>query len=154
MKAIALSEYGGPDVLAPVELADPKVGPDSVLVRAVAAAVNPVDAKIRQGFLDGVFDSYFPLIPGWDVAGIVERIGPAVSEFAVGDEVVAYVRKDHIQYGTYAELVSCPVRTLARRPIAVGYEQSAALPLAGLTAYQILARALHVSSDEIGRAHV
>lgn len=153
MRAIAIKEYGGPEVMDFVDVADPKVGPDSVLVRVVAAGVNPVDSKIRQGGLDPAFDSYFPLVPGWDVAGIVEQIGPAVSEFAVGDEVVGYVRKDHIQYGTYAELVSCPVRTLARRPTAVGYEAAAALPLAGLTAYQALAKALHVSEGDTVLVH-
>lgn len=153
MKAIAIRQYGEPDVLESVDLPDPKVGPDSVLVRVVAAGVNPVDFKIRRGFLDPFFDSYFPLIPGWDVAGIVEQIGPAVSEFAVGDEVVGYVRKDHIQYGTYAELVSCPVRTLARRPTAATFEQSAGLPLAGLTAYQALATALHVGTGDTVLVH-
>lgn len=153
MQAMAIKQYGEPDALEATELPDPKVGPDSVLVRTVAAGVNPVDFKIRRGGLDPVFDSYFPLVPGWDVAGIVEQIGPAVSEFAVGDEVVGYVRKDHIHYGTYAELVSCPVRTLTRRPTAVGFEESAALPLAGLTAYQALARALHVSSDDAVLVH-
>lgn len=153
MKAMAIRQYGEPDVLESTDLPDPKVGPDSVLVRVVAAGVNPVDAKIRRGFLDPAFDSYFPLIPGWDLAGIVEMVGPAVAEFAVGDEVVGYVRKDHIQYGTYAELVSCPVRTLARRPTGVGFEQSAGLPLAGLTAHQALAKALHVSSDDTVLIH-
>lgn len=153
MKAVAIRQYGEPDVLEPTDLPDPKVGPDSVLVRTVAAGVNPVDAKIRRGYLDAAFDSYFPLIPGWDLAGIVEQVGPAVSEFAVGDEVVGYVRKDHIQHGTYAEMVSCPVRTLARRPTAIGFEGAAGLPLAGLTAHQALAKALHVSSDDTVLVH-
>lgn len=153
MKAIAIRQYGEPDVLEPADLPDPKVGPDSVLVRVVAAGANPVDFKIRRGFLDPFFDSYFPLVPGWDVAGIVEQIGASVSEFAVGDEVVGYVRKDHIHYGTYAELVSCPVRTLARRPTVATFEQSAALPLAGLTAYQALTKVLTVGGEDTVLVH-
>ncbi|MGE5185138.1 MAG: alcohol dehydrogenase catalytic domain-containing protein [Acidobacteriota bacterium] len=64
MKAIATTKYGGPEVLALTELPDPKLGPDSVLVRAKAASVNPVDWKILAGFLDGIMRVHFPLVPG------------------------------------------------------------------------------------------
>jgi NADPH:quinone reductase-like Zn-dependent oxidoreductase len=139
MKAIAANQYGGPDVLALVDLPDPKVGPDSVLVRTKAAGVNPVDWKILAGFLDGIMRVHFPLIPGWDLAGVVERVGPAVTELAPGDEVIGYVREDHVQDGTFAELVAAPVRTVAKKPRALDWKQAAGLPLAGLTAYQALA---------------
>jgi NADPH:quinone reductase-like Zn-dependent oxidoreductase len=136
MKAITISSYGGPDVLELTEQPDPLVGPDYVLVRVRAASVNPVDYKIREGYLQGTFPSHLPLIPGWDVAGVVERVGPAVTEYVPGDEVVGYVRKDTIEHGTYAELVAAHVRHLALRPTSVSFEQAAALPLAGLTAWQ------------------
>lgn len=136
MKAIAINEYGGPETLALTELPDPRVGPDSVLVRARAAGVNPVDWKITEGRYDAVMRVHFPLVPGWDVAGVVERAGPAVTEYAPGDEVVGYVREDHVQCGTFAELVAAPVRTLARKPASLGWREAAGLPLAGLTAYQ------------------
>jgi NADPH:quinone reductase-like Zn-dependent oxidoreductase len=71
MKAITISSYGGPDVLELTEQPDPLVGPDYVLVRVRAASVNPVDYKIREGYLQGAFPSHLPLIPGWDVAGVV-----------------------------------------------------------------------------------
>lgn len=138
MRAVALTEYGSPDVLSVHELPDPPVGPDVVLVRMAAAGVNPVDYKIRQGHLRGAFPHHEPLIPGWDVAGTVERVGPAVQEFAVGDEVLGYVRRDHVQYGTYADLVPAPVRTLAHRPAGLDVTAAAGLPLAGLTALQAL----------------
>ena len=112
---MAITEYGDPDVLQLMDLPDPLVGPDSVLVRARAASVNPVDTKVRAGYLQGAFASHFPLVPGWDVAGVVEAFGPAVT-IAVGDEVMGYVRRDEIQHGTYAELVSAPLRTVARKP--------------------------------------
>ncbi|HZG05736.1 MAG TPA: NADP-dependent oxidoreductase [Streptomyces sp.] len=140
MKAIALEKYGGPDDLTLLDLPDPKVGPDSVLVRVKAAGVNPVDWKIGAGYLDAILDAHFPLVPGWDVAGVVESVGADAGEFAPGDEVIGYVRKDWAQHGTYAELVAAPVRTLARKPAALSWRQAAGLPLAGLTAYQSLER--------------
>jgi NADPH:quinone reductase-like Zn-dependent oxidoreductase len=136
MKAITISSYGGPDVLELTEQPDPVVGPDYVLVRVRAASVNPVDYKIREGYLQGAFPSHLPMILGWDVAGVVEQVGPAVTEYVPGDEVVGYVRKDTIEHGTYAELVAAHVRHLALRPTSVSFEQAAALPLAGLTAWQ------------------
>ncbi|TXC94161.1 NADP-dependent oxidoreductase [Streptomyces sp. ISID311] len=140
MKAISTQTYGGPDVLAYSDLPDPKVGPDSFLVRVKAAGVNPVDWKILAGYLDPMLDTHFPIVPGWDVAGVVEAVGADATEYAVGDEVIGYVRKDAVQHGTYAELVAAPVRTLARKPASLSWQQAAGLPLAGLTAYQSLAR--------------
>lgn len=141
MRALSYSRYGGPDVLELSDLPAPKVGPDSVLVRVRAASVNPVDWKVRQGYLDPMMDTVFPVVPGWDVAGVVDRVGPDAPEFAVGDEVFGYVRKDWIQGGTFAELVAAPVRTLARKPDSLTFEEAAAVPLAGLSAYQTIERA-------------
>ncbi|MER7110369.1 NADP-dependent oxidoreductase [Streptomyces sp. NPDC000229] len=144
MKAISYSRYGGPEVLEFGDRPDPKVGPDKVLVSVRAAAVNPVDWKAQAGYLDTSFDAVFPVIPGWDVSGVVVQPGVSVPEFAVGDEVMGYVREDVLCHGTFAEYVAAPVRTLARKPRNLGFEESAALPLAGLTAYQVLHRALRV----------
>lgn len=140
MRAITYSRYGGSDVLELTDLPTPKVGPDSVLVRVRAASVNPVDWKMRQGYLDQVMDVTFPAVPGWDVAGVVERVGLDTPELAVGDEVYGYVRKDWVQGGTFAEYVSAPVRTLARKPRNLSFEEAAAVPLAGLTAWQSIRR--------------
>ncbi|KWT60763.1 alcohol dehydrogenase [Streptomyces albus subsp. albus] len=140
MKAVIAHSYGDPDTLAWTDQPDPKVGPDSVLVRVKAAGVNPVDWKVLVGYLDPMMDVHFPLIPGWDVAGVVEAVGQDATEFDVGDEVVGYVRKDEVQHGTFAELVAAPVRTLARKPAALDWQQAAGLPLAGLTALQALDR--------------
>ena len=138
MKAITISSYGGADVMELTDQPDPVVGPDYVLVRVKASSVNPVDYKIREGYLQGAFPSHLPMILGWDVAGVVEKVGPAVRELAEGDEVVGYVRKDSIEHGTYAELVAAHVRHLARKPASVSFEEAGALPLAGLTALQSL----------------
>ncbi|WP_328957123.1 NADP-dependent oxidoreductase [Kitasatospora purpeofusca] len=138
MKAIAIHRYGGPEVVEYTDLPDPKVGPDSVLVQVRAAGVNPVDWKVRDGLLDGLLDAHFPLVMGWDAAGVVRAVGGGVTEFAPGDEVYGCVRKDTVEHGTYAELVAAPVRTLARKPAALDWAQAGGLPLAGLTALQSL----------------
>ncbi|MFI5571472.1 NADP-dependent oxidoreductase [Streptomyces sp. NPDC051740] len=153
MKAISYSRYGGPEVLGLGEVDDPRVGPDSVLVRVRAAAVNPVDWKCREGYLDPVLQPVFPVIPGWDVSGVVVQPGPAVPEFAVGDEVIGYVREDVLSHGTFAEYVAAPVRALARKPRALSFEEAAGIPLAGLTAYQVLHRVLEVKRGETVLVH-
>jgi NADPH:quinone reductase-like Zn-dependent oxidoreductase len=138
VKAVTLHRFGGPEVLAVEHVADPPLGPDYVLVAVRAAGVNPVDWKIREGYLTGRFPHHIPVIPGWDAAGVVAAVGPAVTGFAVGDEVMAYARKDTIEYGTYAELVTVADRAVAHKPTTFGFAQAGALPLAGLTALQAL----------------
>ncbi|MGH9263518.1 MAG: alcohol dehydrogenase catalytic domain-containing protein, partial [Acidimicrobiales bacterium] len=113
MRAIATDRFGGNDVLQLTEVPDPVVGPDTVLVRTKAVGINPVDWKSVRGGLESRFPCHFPLVPCWDVAGVVERVGPAVTEFGPGDEVVGYDREDHVQWGTLSELVSVPIRCLA-----------------------------------------
>ncbi|MFE0377082.1 NADP-dependent oxidoreductase [Streptomyces inhibens] len=140
MKAISAKSYGGPEVLEYSDRPDPKVSPDSVLIRVKAAGVNPVDWKILAGYLDPVMEVHFPLIPGWDVAGVVEAVGADAPEYEIGAEVMGYVRKDEVQHGTFAELVAAPVRTLARKPAGLSWQQAAGLPLAGLTAYRAIKR--------------
>lgn len=141
MKAIAYDHFGSADVLELKDLPDPHPGSDSVLVQVKAASLNPVDYKVREGYLQGVIDTVFPVVPGWDVAGVVVKAGLDTPEFAVGDEILAYARKDVISGGTLAELVEVPVRTAARKPEGLSFEAAAALPLAGLTALQTVRRA-------------
>ncbi|MDA5282469.1 MULTISPECIES: NADP-dependent oxidoreductase [unclassified Streptomyces] len=141
MKAITYHAYGTPTRLELVDAPEPKVGPSEVLIRVKAAGVNPVDWKLAAGFLGHVLEVRHPVIPGWDVAGIVEAVGPDTDDYAVGDEVFGYVRKEWVQLGTYAEFVAAPVRTLARKPRGLTFEQAAGLPLAGLTSYQAITRA-------------
>ncbi|MFD7612124.1 NADP-dependent oxidoreductase [Streptomyces sp. NPDC059828] len=153
MKAISYSRYGGPEVLEYGELPEPKLGPDSVLVKVRAAAVNPVDWKCREGYLDGLIDTVFPVIPGWDVSGVVVQPGVSAPEFSVGDEVMGYVREDFLSRGTFAEYVAAPVRTLARKPRNLSFEEAAGLPLAGLTAYQVLTHDLGVGTGDTLLVH-
>lgn len=149
MRAAVYDKFGGADVLQVRDVEDPPVGPDTVLVRTRAMSVNPVDWKIREGYLQGAYPHHLPIIPGWDVAGVVEAVGPAVvTGVEVGDEVYGYVRRDDVKYGTAAELVPAPQRTVARKPAALSFEEAAAVPLAGLTAYQALTEALGVGSGD------
>lgn len=131
-------QYGGLDVLSLTEQPDPKVGPGEVLIEARAASVNPVDWKLMSGGLDAMMDVRFPAVPGWDVAGVVTAVGPDTPEWAVGDEVMAYARKDYVHGGTFAEKVGTPARTVGRKPAGISWEQAASIPLAGLTALQVL----------------
>ncbi|SNT63898.1 NADPH:quinone reductase [Asanoa hainanensis] len=154
MRAAIYREYGGPDVLELAELPDPKVHVDSVLVRVVAAAVNPADLGNQAGSTAGTVETYFPVIPGWDIAGVVERVGLGAGDLAPGDEVVGYLRGEvQRQHGGYAELVSADVRTLAPKPRSLSWEQAAALPLAGLTAYRAVAHVLDVRRGETLLVH-
>jgi NADPH:quinone reductase-like Zn-dependent oxidoreductase len=149
VRAAVYDRYGDADVITVGEHDDPPVGPDTVLVRARATSVNPVDWKIRLGYLQGAYPHHLPIIPGWDVAGVVEAVGPAViTGLEVGDEVWGYVRRDDVRWGTAAELVPAPQRTVARKPAALSFAEAAAVPLAGLTAYQALTEALSVEDGE------
>ncbi len=148
MHAALTERYGKPEELRWGDAPQPKVGPDSLLVRVRAAGCNPVDYKILAGNLDSLIPTFFPLVPGWDLAGTVEQVGPAVTSFQVGDEVIGYARQDFVHLGTFAELASVPVRALARKPAGLSWAEAGALPLAGLTAYQALTEALGVGPGQ------
>jgi NADPH:quinone reductase-like Zn-dependent oxidoreductase len=153
MRAVVAPQYGGPEVLDVVDRDTPIMGPDTVLVRTRAASINPVDWKIIRGYLAERFPTTLPLVPGWDVAGEVEAIGPAVTAVAVGDRVMGYARKDWIGEGTWAEQVAVPERGVAAMPTSVGFAEASCLPLAGLTAYQALVDKLAVGQDDTVLIH-
>ena len=138
MKAMAYASYGGVEKLEQLELPRPKVGPGSVLIRIKAAGVNPVDWKVMGGYLDPIMDVTFPVIPGWDVAGVVEAVGFDTPEFKVGDEVYAYGRRDSVHFGSFAEYMVLPAATVAHKPELLSWEEAAALPLTGGTAQRTL----------------
>lgn len=149
MRAAVYDQFGEAGVLNVREVDDPPVGPDTVLVRARATSVNPVDWKIRQGHLQGAYPHHLPIITGWDVAGVVEAVGPAVrTGVKVGDEVYGYVRRDDVCFGTAAELVPAPERTVTAKPAGLSFEEAASVPLAGLTAYQLLTEGVEIQRGE------
>lgn len=148
MRAVVADQYGGPDVLQLRDVDDPKVGPDYVLVRVRAASINPVDYKILGGRLDALFPVWWPLVPGWDVAGEVVGLGPAVRHVDVGQPVFGYARKDFVGAGTWAEQVAVPARGVAPAPAEVDAVAASCLPLAGMTAWQALVEDLGTSRGD------
>jgi NADPH:quinone reductase-like Zn-dependent oxidoreductase len=138
VRAIAVREWGGRDKLELIEHDKPPVAPDAVLIRVKAAGVNPVDAKIRGGYMAEVLPYHFPVILGWDTAGVVEKVGPAVTWFKPGDNVYGYLRRHHLQFGTYAEYATAPEGFFAHMPPELSFEEAAALPTAVLAAHQVL----------------
>ncbi|MDX3638086.1 NADP-dependent oxidoreductase [Streptomyces sp. MB09-02B] len=152
MRAVVARRHGGPEALELLEIDEPELGNGSVLIRVKAAGVNPVDRHVVAGHLNSILEVSLPLVPGFDVAGVIEAVGPGVTEFTVGDEVFGYVRTERVRNGTYAELVAAPVHTLARKPPSLSWQQAAGLPLVGLTALQSLSR-VGVRSKETVLVH-
>ena len=136
MRAIAEDKLGGPVAL--IDLPTPKVGADEVLIRVLAAGVNPFDWKVADGEIKDELEHRFPLILGFDAAGVVERVGANVTELAEGDEVYGYLFKPIMGEGTYAEYVGAPSAIVARKPESVGFAEAAALPTPGLTAMALV----------------
>ncbi|MDQ6762667.1 MAG: NADP-dependent oxidoreductase, partial [Bacteroidota bacterium] len=112
----------------------PMPAADEVLIKVHASGVNPIDFKIRAGHAQGKFPINFPLIPGWDVSGEIEEVGSEVLIFRIGDEV--YSRPDPTRNGTYAEYVVVKADQVNAKPKSIDHDKAAAVPLAGLTAWQ------------------
>ena len=136
MKAVRIHDYGNADVLAYEDAPMPTVESTDVLIRVVASSVNPVDWKIREGHLRQMIPYPLPLTLGWDVSGVVEAVGPAASRFQVGDPV--YSRPDIKRNGTYAEYVAIRQDEVAHKPRTISHVEAACLPLAGITAWEVL----------------
>ena len=136
MKAFVIHRYGGPEVAHLEEVAAPTLRPRDVLIDVAAAALNPIDFKLREGKVKLVTPLPFPITLGCDVAGQVAAVGPAVTRFAVGDPVFARLEKERI--GGLAEQVAADEGVVARRPASISVGEAASIPLAGLTALQAL----------------
>jgi NADPH:quinone reductase-like Zn-dependent oxidoreductase len=134
MRAVRQHALGGPEVLVVENVPRPEPGPTEVLVRVVAAGVNPVDWKVRTR---GGIPAELPFTVGWDVAGVVEELGVGVTWLSVGDRVFGMPRFPH-EAACYAEYVASPSRHLTRIPDGLSDVEAAAIPLAGLTAWQSL----------------
>ncbi len=148
MKAVYINNFGGPDELKLANLPVPALAEDQVMVRVSYAGVNPVDWKIREGYLEPLFPHTFPLIPGWDMAGTVEAVGRNVEQFKPGDQVYCYSRLDTVQYGSYAEFTPADVAALAHMPTNLSFAEAASIPLAMLTAWQALVEFAEIQTDE------
>ena len=135
-RAIVIEEYGHADQLKESNVALPELGEHQVLVKIKATSVNPIDWKLREGYLAQMMPWDFPIILGWDVAGEIVEIGSAVKDWQVGQEIFA--RPETTRFGTYADYTIVDDHLLARKPEGASFEDAAAVPLAGLTAYQVL----------------
>jgi NADPH:quinone reductase-like Zn-dependent oxidoreductase len=144
VRAIQQTRYGGPEVLEQADLPVPEPGPGEIRIRVRAAGVNPTDWKHRAAPL---FVDRLPLVLGWDVAGIVDKLGYGVTIFDEGDEVFGMLPYPH-GVGGYAEYVLAPARAMARKPESVDFVQAAALPLASLTAWQALNDTARLSAGQ------
>lgn len=139
MKAVRIHKYGGPEVLQYEDAPRPRPESGEVLIRVYAAGVNPIDWKVREGYMKDLWPHKFPLIPGWDLSGVVEEIGPgpaAARRFKKGDEV--YSVPDVSRDGAYAEYIVVRESELALKPKSLHHVHAAAVPLAALTAWQAL----------------
>jgi NADPH:quinone reductase-like Zn-dependent oxidoreductase len=137
MNAIRIHNYGGPEVLQFEDAPCPQLGEGEVLVRIHAAGVNPLDWKVRAGDLNGFIQHKLPLIPGWDVSGVVEQVGPAAAgRFKKGDEVFAMA--DPTRDGAYADYVAVCEAAVALKPKSLHHVRAAATPVSALAAWRSL----------------
>ncbi len=148
MKAVQIHAYGGPEALTYEDAPRPEPQGGEILVRVHAAGVNPVDWKVREGYLKDMMPAQFPLILGYDIAGIVEAVGAGVTEFAAGDAVYADMKG-----GGYAEYVAFPAEYAARKPQTLDFVQAASLPVAALTAWQALFDHGHLEAGQTVLIH-
>src|SRR5437762_6801198 len=146
MKAIVIHSSGGPEVLKYEDAPRPEPKDDEVLIRVMAAAVNPVDVFIREGR-----SNQFPLIPGMDVAGVVEQVGNKVTKFKQGDAIYAYLSFD--EQGGYAEFAVAKQDHAALKPKSIDFEHAAAVPLAATTAWQALIDKAGLKADQTVLIH-
>jgi len=151
MKAMRLHAYGGPEVLAFEEAPRPQAGAGEVVVRVHAAGVNPLDWKVRAGHVKAWLQHKLPLIPGWDVSGVVEAVAPGETAVKVGDAV--YGMLDFERDGAYAEYVAARALILALKPNSIDFTQGAAVPLASLTAWQSLFEVARLQSGQAVLIH-
>ena len=151
MKAIVIHQYGGPEVLKYEDVPRPEPKEDQILVRVIAAGVNPVDGLIRSGLFAKGEQTVSTRILGGDIAGVVEKVGSKVTKFKPGDPVFAYVSLE--DNGGYAEYAIVTEREAAAKPKSVTYVQAAAAPIVALTAWQALIDTAHLKLGQTVLIH-
>jgi NADPH:quinone reductase-like Zn-dependent oxidoreductase len=153
MRAIAIDKFGGPDELKLREVEPPLVGPNDVRVRVAAAGVNPGDARVRTGMLAPFVPHFFPLVLGFEGAGTVELVGPAVADFEVGQEVFGSFSRDFVRDGAYAELSTASARSIAHKPPELSFEIASVLTAGAVTAVQLIESAIQLKRGETLLVH-
>lgn len=151
MRAMVTPKFGAPSLFEERDIEKPTAGPGEILIRIIASGTNPVDAKIRSGAIPAVEP---PTVLGSDVSGVVEEVGPGVSDFEAGDEV--YYTTELFgpgSSGAHAEYIAAPAEIVAKKPASLSHEEAAAVPLAGGTAYEAIVRRLKVLPGEVVVIH-
>jgi len=151
MKAIQIQAFGGVEVLQLQDVPRPEPQADEILVRVLAAGVNPVDAKIRQGGFGRMLGLKLPLIPGLDVAGVVEATGPNVTRFKQGDPIYACI--DLKREGGYAEFAIVKETQASLKPKGLTFDGAAAMPVAAATAWQALVQIANLKEGQTVLIH-
>lgn len=146
MKAAVLDKFG--EKLQIKDITKPELGEGMVLVKLKASGINPVDFALSQGYMKDRMPHEFPLVLGWDMAGVVEENGHSARRFRKGEEVYAYARRPFLKEGTFAEYIALPESYLAKKPVNISFEEAGAIPLAGLTAYQSIFDAGKLKTEE------
>lgn len=152
MKAAYYARFGGPELLNIGDLPMPEAGPGEVLIRVRAAGVNPVDWKVREGQLKHL-PYAFPIIPGWEAAGEVASVGEGVGQFTTGMRVMAFTKKQMLQWGACAEYVAVPAGQVIATPAQLDDAEAAGLPVAGLTAWQALVEFARLEAGQTVLVH-
>lgn len=145
-KAVRIHAFGGLDKLVYEDAPVPAISAEDVLVKVHAASVNPVDWKIREGYLKDFIPHQLPLTLGWDFAGEVVAVGEQVKNWKIGDAV--YARPDLSRNGSYAEYIAVRGSEIARKPQSLDWQQAAAVPLTALTAWQALYEIANLKAGE------
>ena len=151
MRAMVITRFGGPEVFERQEIERPTPAPGEVLVRVVASGTNPVDAKLRQNASWAGLTP--PLVLGYDVCGVVEEVGEGVTSFKAGDEVYYTPEIFGNRFGSYAEWNSVPAAIVAPKPPSLTFEEAAAVPLAGGTAWEAIVRRMQIRPGETVLIH-
>ncbi|MEZ8106442.1 NADP-dependent oxidoreductase [Vibrio cortegadensis] len=146
MRAVRIHQYGGTETLKLENITKPKINDADILIAVRSAAINPVDWKIREGYLQAFIPYELPVTLGWDVAGIVVEVGSKVSEFNVGDEV--FSRPNIARDGSYADYIAVKADEAVLKSPKLSFSEAAALPLAGITAWQCLVDVANVQPGQ------
>lgn len=136
MKAVRIHQYGSSNVMELEKIVIPEPSEGEVLVKIFAAGVNPIDWKIREGYLAEIIPHSLPLTLGWDFSGEIISLGGNVDNWNIGDSV--YARPDFSKNGAYAEYIVISENEIASKPKTLNWQKSAAVPLVTLTAWQAL----------------
>ncbi|WP_085522563.1 NADP-dependent oxidoreductase [Tuberibacillus sp. Marseille-P3662] len=136
MKAVVINQYGGRDKLMMARYPKPMPKADEVLIEMYATSINPIDWKVREGHLQERLKFAFPIILGWDAAGVISDVGSGVHDFEVGDRV--FTRPPTTNRGTYAEYITAPADLVTKLPDKISFNEGASIPLVAQTAWQCL----------------